>query len=406
MDRDNPFLSPIAAAVTVWCLLAAPEMPGRPAAQGGATLDAWLAAAVQHRPGELDEPAETVARWPAERLTALLEELPSHDAADAAARNLLLKRLAMLHTDIAILHRRPEGYDLPATAGSADRISDGRQIGTGSGTIHWSIARGILDLVEPNPQADADVGAWYHATGAWLQQWVEYSELRPHLERVRKIFPDDAVFLLYLGTIHEAFAQPRVQHAISLAQPRAGSSRPQRAGGGWDMADMPSSTVVSPVAGPADELSRADTLFRQALERDPELHEARIRRARVASLRGRHADAVRELERAVAAPLPSALEYCARLFLGQSLQHAGRTAEAAAAFSRARELYPDALSPALGLSQLARARGDLRGALEALSLMQSRSSPAPGSDPWHEYHYTHQPTGEQLVERLRERWIR
>jgi tetratricopeptide (TPR) repeat protein len=172
------------------------------------------------------------------------------------------------------------------------------------------------------------------------------------------------------------------------------------------MADVPSTTVVSPVAGPADELSRADTFFRQALQRDPELHEARIRRARVAAVRGRHADAVRELERAVAAPLPSALEYCARLFLGQSLQHVGRTAEAAAAFSRARELYPDALSPALALSQLARARGDLRGAVEALSLLQSRSSPVPGSDPWHEYHYTHQPTGEHLVERLRERWTR
>jgi hypothetical protein len=383
-----------------------------------ANLDAWLSAAQQHRPGEADEAVSTVAEWPAGRLDALLwnlmsrrarETLASHGAIDEASRNRLLKRVALLHTDIAILHREIQGYALPATKPGGLAVDDGRLLGQGTATAHWRVARAVLDLIQPNPQSDVEVRDWYQATGAWLQEWMEYSELRPHLARARQIFPRDAVFALYLGTMHGAFAEPRIQQALPPSSARAGSGGGTArllAGETWEISAGREAAAMPPVDTPTGERNQAEVLFRQALQRDAALHEARVRLARLIALRGRHAEAVRELERVVAEPLPETLEYYARLILGQMLKRLGRPSDASRAFARAAELFPEAQSPRLALSQLAREQGDRRGAIEALAFLRRPSSAAVRRDPWHDYHQVHEPDAHALMGRLRAEWSR
>ena len=104
-----------------------------------------------------------------------------------------MKRAAVLHADVAILHRTVDGYDLPRTPRRAILVGDGSEIGEMGGTIHWEFARRILDALPPGAADDGDVRQWYRTTAAWLQECNEYAEFQPHLARARLLFPADPV---------------------------------------------------------------------------------------------------------------------------------------------------------------------------------------------------------------------
>ena len=114
---------------------------------------------------------------------------------------------------------------------------------------------------------DDDVRLWYRATAAFLQSWKEFSELEPHLEQARKRFPDDAVLLLYDGTLHEAYAEPRVQNLFKGGR------------------------IRRPMDDAKGEWRKAAVRFGEALRIDPGLTEARVRLSHVLGRQGRHAEA-------------------------------------------------------------------------------------------------------------------
>src|SRR5690606_3091612 len=157
---------------------------------------------------------------------------------------------------------------------------------------------------------------------------------RPWRER----FPE---LLLYGGTLHQAYADARVQ--AFRAQQRRRRRVPnelqsrmyRRPGIGVD--EEPSSTPEERQAHPDDarmpsdasrERKQAEALFRKALERDPGLHEARIRLAHLLIDQGRHEEAMPLLRDALDASLPPFLEYYGALLLGRLHEARGDVAAA------------------------------------------------------------------------------
>jgi tetratricopeptide (TPR) repeat protein len=236
------------------------------------------------------------------------------------------------------------------------------------------MGRRVLDPVKP----DDEVRLWYTATCAFLQSWNEFSELEPHLGRARALFPRDGLLLLYEGTLHATYAEPRVQNVVQ------GTNRQWQA-----------------IGSAKAELREAERDFEKALERDPDLTEARIRRAYVRGLLGRHEEAAADLRSVVERGVEGRMEYHAWLLLGREEEALGRREPARDAFARALELHPGAQSPRLGLSLVARAAGERAAARSALERLSDSASLR--EDPWWTFNKRHAQGVDELFAQMRRR---
>jgi tetratricopeptide (TPR) repeat protein len=388
-------------------------------------LQSWATAVRDHEPGKFDTSASSINDWAPVELREVVSEakeiaqfletaserlqklarssavipfdlavtiwedqallgLTDDEVAQGNA-NRILKRGALLHADIALLappDNRHVVTPSPLTFGDMVYLyADGVLQGIEYSGVHWTIARALLDEVKPNPSQDETVRLWYRATGACLQTQHTFVYAEPLLADGRRIFPADADILLYSGSLHENYATPQVQ---------ASTGPSERA------------IVVAGVRSAREELRQAQRFFRQAVEHNPRLTEARIRLGRVLELSGQAQEAAAELRRASAEADNGLLHYYAELFLGQAEQALGHRDAAREAFEHAARLYPRAQSPSLALSQLARRYDDRGGALGALQLVLT----LPGDersreDPWWYYHGTHVPDASTLLRELR-----
>jgi hypothetical protein len=84
-------------------------------------------------------------------------------------------------------------------------------------------------------------------------------------------------------------------------------------------------------------------LYKRALERNPELVEARIRLGRVLGLRGHHDEAIDQLKQGLTTSEPL-LQYYANLFLGAEFDALGNGAEARRSYERAAAIEPRAVT--------------------------------------------------------------
>src|SRR5262245_31887236 len=169
------------------------------------TLDAWLAAVEQHTPGERDAPARLVATWTRAELASLMPQLQrlARQRSNRTWFATTLKRAALFHADVAMLHAIPGGYSLPPDDRSVVLFRDGRQVGYGGETFHWGFGRALLTQIPAQMPDDGYVRRWYEATSAFLEYWRDYAELKLHLAQGHALFPDSAMLWLYDGTLHE-----------------------------------------------------------------------------------------------------------------------------------------------------------------------------------------------------------
>jgi tetratricopeptide (TPR) repeat protein len=342
---------------------------------------------------------DCIALHAAESLDDDLRRLGSNAAADrtrSGEDNYILRRAALLHTDIEILAPASSAASPPApprtapvlgpTRVRADTV-DGMALNVHEVGIHWEIARTALDAVRPKnaekPQPDLDpmVRQWYRATSAWMQH-VENHDTQ-HVDRAREIFPTDPDILFLNGTLHETYARAEIQAASrSVALPTG---------------------FTLDVGSTRAELRQAEGFFRRALAHAPEMAEAHLRLGRVLGLQGHHADAVAELRQALTLLDDNALRYDGELFAGAEEEALGHYDAAGEAYARAGELYPGAQSPLIALSQLARRRGDRAGALA--SIQRVFALPQPGDegreDPWWTYHLAQARNAEELLDAVR-----
>jgi tetratricopeptide (TPR) repeat protein len=308
-------------------------------------------------------------------------------------RNYILRRGALLHTDVPVL--APNAMAAPSDSRSTEgpnrfrmQISDGREVDLAQSAVHWEIARMLLDQVVPRggdraaPAGDEMVRAWYHATAAWMQLVEDHD--KSHLDHARQIYPADPDVLLLAGFQRETFAGAPVQNAVRSAVLPTG--------------------VTLDVGSEKTELRDAEAFFQRALVLRPDHAEGRMHHGRVLALLGRHADAVVELRRAAAALQDPFLGYYAQLSLGAEEETIGNREAAHAAYEQAAAYAPRAQSPLLALSQLARRYGDRPGALSAMDRLYAIPEEGGGDhdDPWWWYAVSQARDADDLLDAVRQ----
>lgn len=375
-----------------------------------APVDEWLSVLESHAPGVADSALMTAAQWSLDDLRATwvgavvsltaatstkrnrfdvdpldLAARPRPDAririnlSRAERRELerLVARLTTLGVDRALMRAVVVHTDLvtmmpgivrtssaPLVRGAPLRMNagDGRAAGMEGLSVHWDMARLLLQLTPSSAAADRFACDWFRATVA-LGQRGEFFDAN-HLRQGLRRCPDDAVLRFLAGAEREALASPFFQaFARSLG-----------------------TSVLRPEIDDAgQELEAAERWYRRALEVAPTLSEARVRLAKVLIDRGRAAAAVGELERSLADALEPVVEYLAALFLGSALEATGRPAEAAVAYRRAAALTPGARLPQLALARIALTLGDIDAMTASLDqALQPVPDGAP-TDPWWAY---------------------
>jgi tetratricopeptide (TPR) repeat protein len=429
MNRVHPFAHGCCLAAVVAVLLAGVGIAARPAvfrtavqtAPGQITarseerlawllrLRSWVRAVTEHTPGSADSPAVDIASWSDDELDTMRTDLVrlltrarqdrdeqrqyAHkqttftlaelrgwlgvDAANLETGNHLLERGAILHADIEMfvvpIIPSPQG----CRARPAWTAIDGQIVGSDCRGIHWIFARALLDNLAPSPSRSATARLWSLATVASMLEDRDYSNGGAHVEHIQRWFPADADILFQHGYYHEALAAPTVQAAardVSL--------------------DLPSARA---------QLTEAAELFRRALVSNPDLAEARVRRGRVLRALGRYQEASDELRRAEAGLLNVQLRYYSALFLGDAHAALGQYASARDSYGRAIALYPNAQSPRLALSLVARRTGDRVAALREIATILARPADEGAlADPLWTYHVWQQRPASDLLAELRE----
>ena len=134
-----------------------------------------------------------------------------------------------------------------------------------------------------------------------------------HFNRALELFPNDPEVLFFNASVHEFFAGVRMQSVMR-------SMNGQRA-------------VAFDVDNEGAELWRAERLYQRVLERNPVFTEASIRLGRVLGLRGRHDEAVEQLQQGLSAVEP-VLQDDANLFLGGEFEALGNGEEARRSYER------------------------------------------------------------------------
>jgi tetratricopeptide (TPR) repeat protein len=369
-------------------------------------LGIWLTAVEQHEIGTDDARARRIAAWPRAQTDQLrldlrpvlgliqnpdatvfqteeavgiprmivyrdadLEQLRAlaAQAARHGDRNRVLKRGAMLHTDIALQVPDQASAATPSASSFTVQFMDGRQSGVVNAAGHWEMARSLLESVtppggRPDPASDDMVRRWYQGTAAYLIAAAQLD--MAHFARAVELFPRDGEILMLAGAFHETLASSGVHDVI-------------------DNARLPAGGRLT-IGSVREELRIAQDLFERALRATPDLGEARIRLGHVLGRLGRPADAVEQLTRARTDD--KQLRYYAALLLGRELDAAGRRAEAVAAYQRAAAIYPSAPSPWLALSELAARAGERSAAASSALAAMTLAQDSPPADPWWSYH--------------------
>jgi tetratricopeptide (TPR) repeat protein len=344
---------------------------------------AWKMAVQSHAPGKADVALQTAAAIPYWRVPYALRR------SEVAEDRFLLTRALVLHTDLAILQRRTADERVSGRAqfGSV-RLEDGQAIGRRQGSPHWDVALQIAVMLAKRNDADARRVAlsWFRTVNALYLHWAEGTLL--YADSGLRYYPDDAVLHLSRGTVHQLYANGRVQQYVNA---------PRRAQPGVPPGAPPGTPETASV-----ELARAEIDLRRALTLDPSLAEARIRLAHVVGDLGRPEEALPLVEEALRARLPAFFQSYATLILGRNLARVGRLDDARAAFDRAAALAPTAQAPRIGRSLVALAAGRPADALSDLTgFLGQEPTLASDAEEWALYFRVHDPAAADQLAALR-----
>lgn len=331
----------------------------------------WLEAIHAHMPRDPGKPAVDVSTWTGRELEDVVADAKRHARTlaktDPDGANQILLRGAALHADIARLI--PEDTVRRSTSQiTAYVVRDGRWLGIRYVSIHWQLGRSLLDSVVPAPGQHPAVREWYLETSEDLVELRQSAAAVDHFARARQLFPRDPSILYASGVLHERFGSTALQAAAESV--------------------IESNRTMASISTARGELASAERFFRDALQHRPAHVEARIRHGRVLDELGRHEEAAAELRRAIDDGASGAFLYLAWLFLGRAEEALGHDEAARDAFERAAALYPNAQSPRLALSQIARRAGNRAAAQRELqAVARLPEDQQRREDPWWSYYY-------------------
>jgi tetratricopeptide (TPR) repeat protein len=337
--------------------------------------------------------------------TFIVERMPKPPPSGELNRFII--RAVLLHSDAAMrvpppggqlntreMSRRPApSANVLGMPGQVVFSGDGQFLGAGSTGAHWYLARALLHFVLPEPASHPLTKEWYRAAVPYFAVNSDFSQLLPHLQTADALFPNDATVAFDMGWRSEAHATPRLQ-ADLRALIKAALTLP-----GWVGPPLRFERRLCGVRIPCDDqghpygmkperesLLDAERHFKLAIARDPSMTEAYVRLARVLSLLGRHAEADKTLSALPPSGDAQVLFYAA-LIEGTVLEALDRLDEAAAAYDRARALFPTAVSANLASSALAARRGDTTAAVTHVQHAAAHRKDEDRADPFAVYSY-------------------
>jgi tetratricopeptide (TPR) repeat protein len=254
-----------------------------------------------------------------------------------------------------------------------------------------------LSLALILPAAHRLSALWFRTIAVLSLQRAELGLAESTLGWGLKLCPDDPDLLLLSGTLHQAYADPRVQRFAGRAR------TPERIPFGAPLSRGELAPLAEGPRSAEHELALAEASLRRALALQPALGAARVRLAHVLTDRGGNAEAASLAAAALEHGLPPFYESYALLILGRSSARLGRLDDARAAFTRAATLAPAAQAPRVGLAQVALAEGRATAALAQLTSLSNPGHPQSAPDEhWLVYFRVHDPGAETLLTELRE----
>lgn len=134
-------------------------------------------------------------------------------------------------------------------------------------------------------------------------------------------------------------------------------------------------------AGVKSDLTLAERAYQEAVDKAPTLAEAKLRLARVLSLRGATAEALAILD-AVNVNDDPYVGYLARRFAGQAHEERGDYARAADAYQAALVMQGSSQSARVALAHLAHLQGQRSAALETIDALGTTRQDERPIDPW------------------------
>ena len=414
-------------------------------------LQSWVDAVRAHEPGRTDAAADFASKLSLDTrkamdagmplfLDALTRDKFGINLTDASARLIadlarrlrgdpgaraFLERAAVLHSDAGAysdpslvtrelpdatsirtetavgqfwdvgIQSREDSRNHPLLTNSTIAIDkDGQVLGSAAASWNWPFARYLLDRV---PVDDPFVGAWYHATAAFMFARKLYGEATQHLQRAAERLPEDPRILFDRACYAENLGLP--MHQVLLPDAEDVRNRLDRA----TLTRIPSNAAASGIPKAAVTNSAAEELFRHTLRVDPSYVEARVRLGRLLTVRKRYDEAAAELNAVLAqSPSDRMVAFYANLFAGRTAQALGRLDDASRDYHEAVALFPDAQSALLASSQIALLRSDVPATLAPVERLGPASSVFT-ADPWWQYGLAAGRDAERL---LRDVWER
>ena len=314
--------------------------------------------------------AVEVSTWTGLELDAVVAEAKRYARTraktDAARANQILLRGAALHGDIARLIPEDTVRKSP-TQRTAYIVRDGRWLGIRYISVHWQLGRSLLDGITPDPATNPGVKIWYQEIAAHLLQMRQFAAAVDHFARARQMFPSDPEFCFRAecctsGLVRRRFRLPRSRSPSPNARLHPSTPR------------APSS--YAPSASSARRSCTGRTISKRgcAMAACSTICNGTTKRRKNSASRS---------PAAPAAGFSTSRSYSSDArWKRVAIMTASR-----AAFLRASALYPNAQSPRLALSQIARRTGDRAAAQRELQFIAALpDDERRREDPWWLYY--------------------
>jgi tetratricopeptide (TPR) repeat protein len=324
------------------CIVALTLMASAGPAFAQPAAQIYAAAIARYQRGDLDGAARAVAGWRAADFKDSIAKLPASPSAW-----IVLESAAMFHTDLVVLEREVEDARIALHIGVADAI-----VGRLTPLRTTSDAR-VRD------QVAAFQERWYELGASVFLAMTAPNQADELIGQGLRQFKRSARLLMYQGIVEELrahIADPNLQDPRVIAMAMSTQARRR--------------------------IVMAEHRYRDALEIDPSLTEARIRLGRTLALRNERT-ARQELEKAMAEPAAPREKHLAHLFLGAISEFEHDLPAARDHYAAAVQIYPGAQSALVALSYTYSMTGreaDARGVMSSVGADDNDDTPDPFAD--------------------------